>query len=209
MLRIVDLHKRFLSKPVLRGVNLEIRAGDRVLLTGPNGSGKTTLMRIACAMVRPDRGEVTWDGQNAWDDARGHRSRFGVLMDEPFLMPDATLGENLALFSRLSGAKDGAMTAWIDRFSLATLLESPVRTLSKGERQKSGLVRAFLSDPAFLLLDEPMTGLDTASRETLSRAMGEFSGTILFSSHESTQGIPWITRTLRLLAGKLEEAHAG
>jgi molybdate transport system ATP-binding protein len=144
---------------------LTVAAGETLALVGPSGAGKTTVLRVVAGLLRPQRGLVTLDRTVLLDTDRGvdvapeHR-RVGYLFQEYALFPHLDVLHNVRF-----GARDGARVgALLERFRIGHLAKARVRELSGGERQRVALARALARDPAVLLLDEPLSALDTHTR---------------------------------------------
>ena len=151
----------------LTDVSLEIADGETVVIRGPNGSGKSTLLGIVATLVQPTTGTVEYGDLG---DALSVRSHLGWLGHETLCYPDLTARENVELSARLSGS-EGAWEDAVERFGLKEIGDRMVRHLSRGQRQRVALARAFAHRPKLVLLDEPSTGLDTASLERLIAAL--------------------------------------
>jgi heme exporter protein A len=154
------------------------------VVEGPNGSGKSTLVAILALLARPTRGEVKYGTVEARKGGAALRARIGVLGHAAMVYPDLSARENLVFFARLHGVAnpDARITALAERFEITSaFLERPARTYSRGQLQRLALARALLHAPRLLLLDEPSTGLDTATTERLVAAVAEEkkAGTIL------------------------------
>ncbi|WP_067933744.1 ABC transporter ATP-binding protein [Alicyclobacillus kakegawensis] len=164
MLALCDVTKEFNFRVVLEDITLRLEAGQRYALRAPNGSGKTTLLRIMAGLTRPTRGRLLWSGRPMRVQ---DRRRMGVVLESPMLYGDLTVLENLVWFSRLYGLSQAGRCArwWTDAAGLTECAQLPVRQLSKGQRQRAAMARAFLHDPELILLDEPFDGLDEEARE--------------------------------------------
>jgi heme exporter protein A len=198
-LRFEKVEKRFGGIFAVRGVTLEILAGECVILAGPNGSGKTTLLRIAAGVTRPSAGRVELVG-NAGD------RRVGYVAHATMVYDDLTAAENLEFFGKLLGveAPRGRAEALLGEVGLFERRDSLVRTFSRGMRQRMAIARALLARPRILLLDEPGTGLDTAGMGWLGCALGglKVQGcTIVMSLHGESELVGLGTRTVRLSGG--------
>ena len=181
-----DVRKRFGDVEALRGLDLEVRAGEIVGLLGPNGSGKTTFIRSLAGLVRIDGGVERVLGRAPRDAVAS--GLVGYMTQGPALYGELSVRENLAFFAALRGLRDQA-SAIDEALRVVSLTErrgSPVATLSGGLRQRVSLAVALLGRPPLLLLDEPTVGVDPALRREFWAFFRELasSGTaILVSSH--------------------------
>jgi putative ABC transport system ATP-binding protein len=159
---------------ILRGVSLEIGAGETVALLGPSGSGKSTLMMVTAGLERPTAGRVAVAGQDlgALDEdglALLRRRHVGIVFQAFHLIPTMTALENVAIPLELAGAGDAfdAATSALGRVGLAGRLTHYPAQLSGGEQQRVAIARAFVAGPQLLLADEPTGNLDRATGDTV------------------------------------------
>lgn len=172
----------------LRGVDLVVRAGEVYGLVGPNGSGKSTTLKLALGLLHPSGGWIRLNGYPG-GDARG-RADLGYMPENPSLVPHLTPRELLAGAARIRGFSRTDARGDADRLlaclGLQESARQPLRQHSKGMAQRAALGFALAGWPRFLILDEPLTGLDPLWRHRVTELLGEFrndGGTILFSSH--------------------------
>lgn len=182
---ISALTKRYGSRSALTGLDLTVPAGHVVGLIGPNGAGKTTTLRILLDIIRPTSGQVRVLGADPRRGGPALRRRIGYLPGELRLEGRVRGRALLRHYAELSGpVTPGALEELAER--LHCDLDGPVHTLSKGNKQKLGLVQAFLHHPELLVLDEPTSGLDPlVQREFLQlvREARDAGQTVLLSSH--------------------------
>jgi len=185
MIRTRGLTKSFRDVRALSGVELCVGAGEVFGYLGPNGAGKTTTLRLLMGMVRPSSGTATVLGMDAWRDAVAVHRRVGYLAGDAVLYDRLTGRQHIRYFLRLRGSSDMRHALELaDRLVLDTT--RPVRTLSRGNRQKLALVLALMTAPDLLILDEPTTGLDPLVQQTFSAILREHTatgGSVLLSSH--------------------------
>jgi ABC-2 type transport system ATP-binding protein len=155
----------------LDGLSLSIPAGELVALLGPNGAGKTTFIRTLATLSRPDAGHVRVDGHDVVESPRAVRQLIGLAGQHAAVEPVLTGRQNLVLVARLFGHSRAAARAvageTLDRLGLAEAADRPVSTYSGGMRRRLDLSASIVGGPRLLLLDEPTTGLDPASRVEL------------------------------------------
>ncbi len=161
MIEVRGLAKYFGRFSALRDLHLEVGEGEFISLFGRNGAGKTTFLRILAGLSRPSSGEIRIRAPHELSP-RQARGAMGYLSHNTALYADLTALENLRFFARLMGlpSDDAELVARIAHVGLAGREREPVRNYSRGMQQRLAIARAFLHDPAILLLDEPFTGLD-------------------------------------------------
>jgi putative ABC transport system ATP-binding protein len=156
---------------VLRGVNLDVAAGERVALSGESGSGKSTLLHLIAGLDRADGGEIMLDGASVSDltdagRAALRRDRLGLVFQQFNLIPSLTVDDNLVFQSRISGRHDAAWHAeLVERLGLGGLLKRYPEQLSGGQQQRVAIGRALAVKPLLLLADEPTGNLDEATAD--------------------------------------------
>lgn len=164
------LVKAFDHRPVLRGVDLRVRAGETLAILGANGSGKTTLLRLIATLSSPTRGSVAWFGESSAPMPEIRR-RIGLVPHESLLYDALTVEENLKFFGGLYDLAPQRVESALDEYALRPLALRRVRVLSRGQRQQVNLVRALLHEPDLLILDEPYTGLDVGAADRLTATL--------------------------------------
>jgi ABC-2 type transport system ATP-binding protein len=198
--RLDGVGKRYgLRQPwIVRGVSVEVAAGQLIRLEGRNGSGKSTLLRVVAGITVPSAGRVSG------------RPTTGYV---PERFPGGlafSARDYLTHMGRIHGLRAPAATAavddWLDRLGAAEYAGSPLRTLSKGMCQKVALAQALLSRPGLLVLDEAWTGLDQAARGTLDAAVGERladGGVVMFVDHQQARLAGQVSRRWQLGGGEV------
>ncbi len=166
-------------------IHLDVRVGEVFGYIGPNGAGKTTTIRLLLDLIRPTRGRVQLFGADVGSAGATLRHRVGYLPGELALYDHLTARELLTYFAHLRGGIDErAIGALAERLSLD--LSRPIRSLSKGNKQKVGIVQAFMSHADLLILDEPTDGLDPLVQQQfleMVREVKEQGRTVFLSSH--------------------------
>jgi putative ABC transport system ATP-binding protein len=221
-IRLEAVHKRYAAGSgevhALRGLDLEVRAGEYVSVMGPSGSGKSTLLEILGCLSRPSAGRywlhgVAVDSVDADGLAKLRGEAIGFVFQAFNLLPRLTLAENVALPLLYRGVprasrRERALEA-LARVSLAQRAEHRPGEVSGGERQRAAIARALVNRPKLLLADEPTGNLDSAhAREILSRLEGIHTegATVLIVTHDASIG----GRTPRRIAirdGEIEADH--
>jgi ABC-2 type transport system ATP-binding protein len=185
VIRVRKLVKDYGRTRALDGLDLEVHAGEVYGFIGPNGAGKSTTIRVLMDLLRPTDGVAEVFGRPPTDRGPELRSRIGYLPGELAMSGAVSAREHLHHLAALRGGRGrGRIAALAERFTLD--LERPIRTLSKGNKQKVGVIQAFMHEPDLLILDEPTSGLDpllqheflTLVRETVARG-----ATVFMSSH--------------------------
>jgi len=188
-IQTTDLTKLYGSVVGVEGLDLRIEGGEVFGFLGPNGAGKTTTIRMLLDLIRPTRGSARVCDCDTRRDGLAVRRRVGYLPGELKLPRRGTGRSLLAHLSRLrEGAGEEAIEPLAERLGLD--LDRPVHDLSKGNRQKIGVIAAFMHDPEVLILDEPSSGLDPLRQHDIGRLIrerAEAGRTVLLSSHALDQ----------------------
>jgi ABC-2 type transport system ATP-binding protein len=190
MLLVRGVHKSYGSVQALRGVDLEVAAGEIVGLVGPNGAGKTSLVSIVAGLRRPDAGEVTVGGL----DVTRHRQEVGRLLglapQELAIYPTIKVRDNLVVYGELAGLRGQALRTRIDEtaeaLGITDLLGRLGNDLSGGQKRRLHTAMALVHRPPLLLLDEPTVGADIESRQQLLdlvRRLAADGAAVCYSTH--------------------------
>ncbi len=206
MIETHELKKSFGLRPVLRGVNLAVAAGECVALMGPNGAGKTTLMRILATLSKPSAGTALVAGLALPAGASQVRRRLGVVSHQTLLYGDLTAEENLSFYARMYAlAQPAARIAQVlEQVGLGARRRDLVRTFSRGMQQRLAIARALLPDPAVMLFDEPYTGLDpdaSAMLDQVLRTVALRGRTVLITTHDLARTLDLADRVAILARG--------
>ncbi len=180
-------------------VDLDVEPGSTLALLGPNGAGKSTAVDALTGIVGLDDGRIRLGGRVLDDPAAGvfvpsHQRRMGVVFQRHHLIPHLRVRDNVAFGPQAAGRRRRVARAaaddWIHRFELSELADRRPSELSGGQAQRVAIARALASDPEMLVLDEPMSALDVASRagvrRDLAAILGDFPGPRLLISHDPT-----------------------
>jgi ABC-type multidrug transport system ATPase subunit len=187
------LERRFGHKRVLRGIDLDVRERDFLVVTGPNGSGKSTLLALCAGLLAPTGGKLVVDAA---------RERIGYLAHEPLVYRELTALENLELYGRLYRVPERRerIGMLLERYGLWDARHERVKSFSRGTAQRLALCRTLLHDPGLLLLDEPYAGLDADGAELLDAELEALAAgrTLVVATHEPERVQPLATGGLEL-----------
>jgi len=190
VLHVSGLRKSYGGLEALRGVDLDVGAGEVVALLGPNGAGKTTLISIVSGLRRADAGVVEVDGLDALARTTDVRSRIGLAAQDTGVYPVVSVRHNLMLFGELAGLERRALRSRIDdvaeALDITDLLDRKAGSLSGGQKRRVHTAIALLHRPRLLLLDEATTGADVETRARildLVRHTAAEGSAVLYSTH--------------------------
>ena len=185
MIEIKDLHKSFGSKKVLQGINLTINKGETIVIIGRSGCGKSVLIKHIVGLLEPDSGYVKVEGQIVGDltekELYGLRKKFGFLFQGSALFDSMTVEENVGLplvESKIIHSKSDIKTAVEEKLSLVGLsgnLNFKPSELSGGMKKRVALARALVTNPSYILYDEPTTGLDPIMSDSIDNLIKDLA----------------------------------
>jgi lipopolysaccharide export system ATP-binding protein len=214
---MTDLVKRYGARTVVKSVTADVHRGEVVGLLGPNGAGKTTTFYMVVGLVRPDGGSVTLERAGARRDitrAPMHeraRAGIGYLAQENSIFRKLSVGDNLRLIWEMNGIgadeRERRLPALLEEFGLADFIDARGDSLSGGERRRVEIARAIATEPAFLLLDEPFTGIDpiaVADIQAMIRQLRDRGLGILITDHQVRETLAIVDRAYILNDGKIE-----
>ncbi len=200
------IRKKFGRLQVLRSVNIQIRQGDCIVLTGENGVGKSTLIRILSGTMKPDDYEsIRICGEELFELDLS-KKKIGLVSHQSMLYSDLTALENLQFFTRLYGVQNSEekIRNILDRFGLSLRKNDPIRSYSRGMQQRISISRALIHDPELLLMDEPFTGLDEKGTRILKEIILEMKvlkKAVLLTTHDPNSMSEIATKYLNLEKG--------
>jgi len=213
LLEIRNLRLTRDRRPVLAIEHLILESGQILAVVGPNGAGKSSLLLVLAHLLKPDHGEILFDGlpSNALRDL-AYRRRIGLVLQEPLLL-DASVFENVAIglrFRHLPAAVIAhRVETWLDRLEIADLRRRSSKKLSGGEAQRVSLARAFALEPQLLLLDEPFSSLDPPTRlrlmDDLQGLLTETFTTTILITHNFKEASRLASQVAVLLDGNLRQ----
>ncbi|MCO5166201.1 MAG: ATP-binding cassette domain-containing protein [Planctomycetes bacterium] len=198
MIETRGLVVRFNGRPVLEGIDLQVRQGEALFLMGPSGCGKTTLLKCIAALLQPDEGQVLFDGRPLEGVAGGPvtdamRRATGLVFQGSALLSSISLAENVALPLRARLRLPPELVREVVRMKLAQVgllhaIDLRPAELSGGMRKRAGIARALALDPRVLLLDEPTSGLDPMTADGIDRLVAQLRQdlgvTVVVVSHD-------------------------
>ena len=192
--------------PALRDISFTVEAGSCLALLGRNGAGKTTLLKILSGLSRPGKGSIQILGHDARDQATRYRT--GVLGHGIGIYDELSAFENLRLFAQLYNVPEPkkAAGAWLEKAGLDRVRDGLVREFSRGMRQRLAVARAFIHEPALLLLDEPFTALDDRAIAVLQQLLTEArvaGRTIIMSTHQLREALELASDVALIDRGRL------
>ncbi|GLY98683.1 ATP-binding cassette domain-containing protein [Actinoplanes sp. NBRC 103695] len=207
MIEVRELTKRYGPTSAVDGLSFEVRPGAVTGFLGPNGAGKSTTLRILLGLQRPTSGEALIGGLR-YDQICRPLRRVGAVLDAGAAHPGRTAFTHLAGLARSNGIAGDRVTTVLEEVGLASVAHQRVGRFSLGMRQRLGIAAALLGDPAVIVLDEPVNGLDAAGirwiRSTL-RALAAEGRTVLLSSHLMSEMAVTADHVLIIGRGRLVE----
>lgn len=216
-IRIRDLVKHYGERAVVAGVSAEVGTGEVVGLLGPNGAGKTTTFYMVVGLVKPDGGSVFLHAGGVDVDItsepmyRRARRGVGYLAQENSIFRKLSVGDNIRLIWEMNGVsrdeQERRLPPLLDEFGLLRFIDARGDSLSGGERRRVEIARAIATEPAFLLLDEPFTGIDpiaVADIQTMIRQLRDRGLGILITDHQVRETLAIVDRAYILNNGRIE-----
>ncbi len=211
-LRTIQLVKGYGGRPVVDGVDLEVRRGEIVGLLGPNGAGKTTTFAMAVGYVQPDGGRILLDALELTDLPMYQRARLGIgyLAQEPSIFRKLTVEQNiLAILETLElspAERRRRLDVLLNELGITHLARQKAYTLSGGEKRRLEITRALVTNPHFILLDEPFSGIDPITvfecqemiRELRARGLG-----VLLTDHNVRETLEITDRAYIMAEGRV------
>ena len=210
---IVDrIGKSYSKKPVVRGISLKIQKGEAVGLLGPNGAGKTTCFYMISGLIQPDYGKIILDGKDITQTPVYKRAKFGIgyLPQEVSIFRGMSVEQNIRAILSLTISNKREREIILDgllaEFSLSHLRRIPSITLSGGERRKVEIARALASQPSFILLDEPLAGIDPIAIEEIRELVKHIKVRgvgVLITDHNVKETLELVDRAYIIHEGKV------
>lgn len=211
VLDVLNLCKSYGNHLVLDDISFSIRENEIVGFIGPNGAGKSTLMKCLCGLIHMDSGNVTICGHDIQSQREKALSHQASLIESPGLFFNMTGYENLEIFASLKNVSKDKLQQMADYTRIGDYLKKPVSSYSLSMKQRLALSIALLSSPQFLMLDEPMNGLDPSGvfelRKELRKMVDEYGMSLLISSHQLNEIEKIADRIIYIENGKIKEVE--
>lgn len=215
LLRTEQLYKEFKRRTVVNDVSIDLAAGTVVGLLGPNGAGKTTTFRMIVGLLRPTSGRIWFAGQDITAMPMYRRARQGMayLPQEPSIFRQLTVRQNLLAVLEYqpltTAARNARADALMDELSISHLADSPAYTLSGGERRRTEICRALVTEPKIFLLDEPFAGIDPIAVADLQETVGTLKSKgigVLITDHNVRETLEITDHAFILSEGRVSVA---
>ena len=209
-LRLDQVSKSFGSVQALSPLSLEVQPGEMMALLGPSGCGKTTTLRIVAGFSMPDTGSV-FIGDRDVTELPPHRRGLGMVFQNYSLFPHMTVAENVAFGLKMHGTNradiDGRVAEMLRLVRLENFADRSIHQLSGGQQQRVALVRSLVTDPAILLLDEPLGALDKSLRESMQFELREIQKklgiTAIIVTHDQEEALTMSDRIAVMSTGRV------
>ena len=212
LLEIKGLSKSYSSREVVRGVDILVKRGEIVGLLGPNGAGKTTTFYMVVGIIPPNRGRIVFDNYDITNLPIHERCRFGIsyLSQEASIFRKLTVEENiLAILETLPigrSERKRRLDSLLNELNIAHLRKSKAYTLSGGERRRLEITRALVTNPSFILLDEPFSGIDPIvvnEAQEIIKELKEKALGILLTDHNVRETLSITDRAYLIAEGRI------
>jgi lipopolysaccharide export system ATP-binding protein len=212
LLETKDLCKSYDGRQVVRGVDILVKRGEIVGLLGPNGAGKTTTFYMIVGIIQPNKGKIIFDNEEITACPIHERARFGIgyLAQEPSIFRKLSVEDNImAILETMPlnlAQRQERLRSLLDELNIAHLRKSKAYTLSGGERRRLEITRALVTNPSFILLDEPFSGIDpivvSEAQEIIKELRAKGLG-ILLTDHNVRETLSITDRAYLIAEGKI------
>ena len=209
---IKNIGKNYGKRPILRDISLEVKKGEAVAILGPNGAGKTTTFHIITGLLFADYGEVLLDGHDLTLLPMYRRARLGVgyLPQEASVFRGLSVEQNilsiLEISEKLKTKRKAKLETLLGEFEISHLRKASVQTLSGGERRRVEIARCLASNPTYILLDEPLAGIDPKSVLAIAKLIKNLKDRgigLLITDHNARDTLDIVDRAYILNEGKI------
>jgi len=212
VLNIEDIVKDYNSKNVINNISMSINPGEIIGLLGPNGAGKTTLFYIIMGLIRPNSGQIKLDGHNITKLAMYSRARLGIsyLPQEPSIFRGMNVRDNincvLEITEKNKKLRKIKLEKLIEIFGLEKIQKSSARVLSGGERRRVEIARSIATQPKYILMDEPFSGVDPIAIEEIKKIIKSLSDNnigIIITDHNVRDTLSLVDRAYLIYEGRI------
>ena len=211
-LKVKNIDLSFGKEKILNGLNLEIKKGSVVAITGESGSGKTSLLRVICGLESPSNGEIVLDTQTLFNDKISvptEKRNIGLVIQEKVLFPHLDVRKNIEFGISKKNSKEDLSNEIMEKLNISDLAKKYPHELSGGESQRVALGRSIIMTPKVLMLDEPFTGLDkklkTKIYPVIKSILQDNKITSLMVTHDLNEVRALADKCFNLQSGKLVE----
>jgi spermidine/putrescine transport system ATP-binding protein len=209
------LDKKFPGHHAVRGLDLDIQAGEFIALMGPSGCGKSTTLRLLAGLDEPTSGDILFAGRSM-RGVPAYQRNTPMVWQSLALFPFMTVAQNIEFPLRMQGvdakARRQRALDWLSRMGLDGMAEHPIAQLSGGQRQRVAIARALVTEPSILLLDEPLSALDTHLRmrmqTELARLHRELGITFVYVTHAQSEAFALADRVVVMNEGRIQQVGA-
>ncbi|MFC2076247.1 LPS export ABC transporter ATP-binding protein [candidate division KSB1 bacterium] len=207
-----DLEKVYRVRPVVNGVSLEVHPGEVVGLLGPNGAGKTTTFYMISGIVRPNRGRIMLNDKNitGYPQYRRAKAGIGYLSQEPSIFRKLTVEQNLmAILQTMKMSRKQMrqrLADLLEEFGIGHLAKQKAFTLSGGERRRVEISRSLVTNPSFILMDEPFSGIDPIAVEDIQNTVSQLRERdlgVLITDHNVRETLEITDRAYLMYEGRV------
>jgi ABC-type Fe3+/spermidine/putrescine transport system ATPase subunit len=217
IVNVENVSKSYNKTPVIREMSLGIEKGERVVILGPSGCGKTTLLRMIAGFIHPDKGKITINGQTVADNGKciiePESRQVGMVFQDLALWPHMTCYKNIEFGLKAKKVPKAEIRERIDtileKAQMVRFRNAYPGELSGGQQQRIALARALVTRPKILLMDEPLSSLDTDLRQVLRREMlrlqEELAITMIYVTHDREEAFFLATRIVVMEDGKIKK----
>lgn len=210
MLELKNIHKSFDGVPILKDISIQINEGEIVSILGPSGCGKTTLLNLILGIVRADKGQILYNGEDLTDTSMEKRG-FNIVFQDYALFPNLNVYKNITygLKNRPDISTKEEVDELIDLLGLREHLNKNIEQLSGGQKQRVALARTMVMKPRILLLDEPLSALDGVIKESIKERIKtiarEYHLTTIIVTHDPEEALTLSDRVLIIEGGMISQ----
>jgi ABC-type Fe3+/spermidine/putrescine transport system ATPase subunit len=217
IVNVENVSKSYNKTPVIREMSLGIEKGERVVILGPSGCGKTTLLRMIAGFIHPDKGKITINGKTVADNGKciiePESRQVGMVFQDLALWPHMTCYKNIEFGLKARKVPKAEIRRRIDtifeKVQMVQFRNAYPGELSGGQQQRIALARALVTRPKILLMDEPLSSLDTDLRQVLRREIlrlqEELAITMIYVTHDREEAFSLATRIVVMEDGKIKK----